>query len=62
MNVSATTGQDSIGLEVQKKAQDVQAQQVLKVLEGADKVAQDTASQAKTAQKTGLGNSLNIAG
>ena len=61
MEVSAT-GQGAIGLEVQKKAQDVQAQQVLKVLEGADKVAQDTVSQATIAQKTGLGNSLNIAG
>ena len=61
MEVSAT-GQGAIGLEVQKKAQDVQAQQVLKVLEGADKVAQDTVSQARIAQKTGLGNSLNIAG
>jgi|FLOH01.1.fsa_nt_gi hypothetical protein len=62
MDVSSSTGLGSIGVEVQKKAQDVQAQQVLKVLEGAEKTAQDTASQATTAQKTGLGNSLNIAG
>jgi len=62
MDVSSSTGQSAIGLEVQKKAQDVQAQQVLKVLEGAQETAKDTASQATTAQKTGLGNSLNIAG
>ena len=62
MEVSAPTGNNAIGVEVQKKAQDVQAQQVLKVLDNADKVAQDTVSQATTAQKTGLGNSLNIVG
>ncbi len=62
MEVSAATGNNAIGLEVQKKAQDVQAQQVLKVLEGAEKIQQDTDNQAATAQKTGLGNNLNIAG
>ena len=62
MEVSASSGQGAIGLEVQKKAQDVQAQQVLKVLEGADKIAQETVSQETTARKTGLGNSLNLAG
>lgn len=61
MEVSASSGQGAIGPEVQKKAQDVQAQQILKVLESAQKTAHDTTSQT-TAQKTGLGNSLNIAG
>jgi len=61
MGVSASSGPSSIGVEVQKKAQDVQAQQVLKVLESANKEAQETSSKT-TAQKTGLGNSLNIAG
>ncbi len=62
MEVSAATGNNAIGLEVQKKAQNVQAQQVLKVLEGAEKIEKDADTQARTAQKTGLGNSLNIAG
>jgi len=62
MDVSSSVEHGSIGLEVQKKAQDVKAQQISKVIEGAEQVAQDTASQATVAQKTGLGNSLNIAG
>ena len=64
MSVSSSpaVGSSSIGLEAQKKAQEVQTQQVLKVLEGTEKVAQDTSLQSTTAHKTGLGNSLNIAG
>ena len=43
--------------DVLKKAIDVQEQQVLKVLEGASQQSQQV-----TAQKTGMGNSLNITG
>jgi len=60
MDVSSSTDiARTLQIDALKKAQDVQAQQVLKVLEGADKTAQETAS---TAKKTGLGNNLNIAG
>lgn len=52
---SVATSSSSIDVEVLKKAQDVQAQQVLKVLES---TAQQT--QQSTAQKTGLGLNLNI--
>lgn len=44
-------------VDVLKKAIDVQEQQVLKVLEGASQQSQQV-----TAQKTGMGNSLNIIG
>ena len=54
---SATANTSAVGLEVQKKAQDVQAQQVLKVLESVN-----TQSQQVTAQKTGIGSNLNITG
>ena len=54
---SANNAHAAIGVEVQKKAQDVQEQQVLKVLESANEQ-----SQKVTAQKTGLGNGLNISG
>ncbi|QSZ41785.1 hypothetical protein GJV85_06575 [Sulfurimonas aquatica] len=57
MDVSSSTNTSAIGVEVQKKAQDVQAQQVLKVLESVD-----TQSKQVTAQKTGIGNSINITG
>jgi len=57
MEVTASTNNSAIGLEVQKKAQDVQAQQVLKVLESANEQSKQV-----TAQKTGMGNSLNITG
>jgi len=56
MNVSSSTnGSSSVAIEAQKKAQDVQSQQLLKVLESANQQ-----SQQMTAQKTGLGNGLNI--
>jgi len=55
MEVTASTNHSAIGLEVQKKAQDVQAQQVLKVLESVNEQ-----SQQATAHKTGLGTALNI--
>jgi len=57
MEISSTNNNSAIGVEVQKKAQDVQAQQVLKVLESTNEQSQQV-----TAQKTGLGNSLNITG
>lgn len=58
MDVSSTpsTGTGN-QVEVLKKAIDVQEQQVLKVLEGASQQSQQV-----TAQKTGMGNSLNIIG
>ena len=62
MNVSSPTSTvatdtSAQSVDVQKKAQDVQAQQVLKVLESAN-----TQSQQVTAQKTGVGSNLNITG
>ncbi|WP_294889134.1 MULTISPECIES: hypothetical protein [unclassified Sulfurimonas] len=57
MNVSSTTTPSTPQIEVMKKATEVQEQQVLKVLESANEQ-----SQKVTAQKTGLGNNLNIAG
>jgi len=59
MEVSSTTATNNsaIAVEVQKKAQDVQSQQVLKVLESASEQSQQV-----TAQKTGIGNNLNITG
>ncbi|MBL1243920.1 MAG: hypothetical protein COA39_005940 [Sulfurimonas sp.] len=55
MEVSAANSGSIVGLEVQKKAQDVQAQQVLKVLESTTQQTQQAAS-----QKTGIGSQLNI--
>ena len=58
MEVSSTHNNTSaIGVEVQKKAQDVQEQQVLKVLESATEQSKQV-----TAQKTGVGSNLNITG
>ena len=57
MDVSSSSGTGSVGVqvEVMKKAQEVQEQQVLKVLEGVSEQSRQT-----TAQKTGLGMNLNI--
>jgi len=56
MEVSSSTGTNSsVQIEAQKKATDTQEQQVLKVLESANKLSQET-----TAQKTGIGQNLNI--
>jgi len=57
MEVTSSTNTSAVGLEVQKKAQDVQAQQVLKVLESANEQSQQV-----TAQKTGVGQNINITG
>ena len=56
MDVSST-GTSAVQVDVMKKAQDVQAQQVLKVLEGASEQSKQV-----TAQKTGMGSNLNITG
>ncbi len=55
MDVSSAITASAIGLEVQKKAQDIQANQVLKVLESTSQQTQQAAS-----QKTGIGSHLNI--
>ena len=55
MEVSSHGTSQAIAVEVQKKAQDVQEQQVLKVLESATEQSQQV-----TAQKTGLGTHLNL--
>ncbi len=54
---STTTVASSTQVEAMKKAMDVQEQQVLKVLDSANEQSKQV-----TAQKTGLGNSLNITG
>ena len=55
MEVSASTNNSAIGVEVQKKAQDVQERQVLKVLESANEQSKQV-----TAQKTGVGSNINL--
>jgi len=56
MDVSSSTSTNSsVQIEAQKKATEVQEQQVLKVIEGADKLSQET-----TAHKTGVGQNLNV--
>ncbi len=57
MDVSSSSGSGSVSaqIEVIKKATEVQEQQVLKVLESANQE-----SQKVSAQKTGLGNNLNV--
>jgi hypothetical protein len=65
--ISSSTGASSastastMSIDAQKKAQDVQAQQLTKLLEGANQQTQQQTQQV-TAQKTGMGNSLNITG
>ncbi|MCW8895157.1 MAG: hypothetical protein OQK48_08035 [Sulfurimonas sp.] len=59
MDVSSGTGSVSAQVDVMKKAAEVQEQQVLKVLEGIEKESQDT-QQKNVAQKTGVGNSVDI--
>jgi hypothetical protein len=52
---SASTTAQAIQIDVMKKAQDVQSQQVLKILESANQQSQQV-----TAQKTGIGQNINI--
>lgn len=57
---SSTSTQSSSGLgqtDIMKKAQDVQAQQIEKIIES----AQEQSKQV-TAQKTGVGGNINITG
>jgi len=59
MDVSSTTASSSYStqVEAEKKAIEVQEQQVSKIIENASEESQKAA-----AQKTGLGTNLNIAG
>jgi hydroxymethylglutaryl-CoA reductase len=57
MDVSSSTGSASVQVDVMKKAQETQEQQVLKVLESTQEQSKDV-----TAQKTGVGGNLNITG
>jgi hypothetical protein len=57
MDVSSSTGSAGVQVEVMKKAQETQAQQILKVLESAQEQSKEV-----TAQKTGVGGHLNITG
>jgi len=57
MDVSSSTTTSGVQVEVMKKAQEVQEQQVLKVLETASEQSKEM-----TAQKTGMGKNLNITG
>jgi len=47
----------SVPIEAQKKATEVQSQQILKVLESANEQSKEVA-----AQKTGIGSNINITG
>ena len=57
MDISTTATPSSPQIEAMKKASEVQERQILKVLESANEQSQQV-----TAQKTGLGNNLNISG
>jgi len=57
MDVSSSTASAGVQVEVMKKAQDVQEQQVVKILEAATEQSKEV-----TAQKTGMGNNINITG
>ncbi len=60
-SVSSASTVQNVQIDAMKKAQDVQAQQVLKILEGADQQVQQQQQQT-TAQKIGMGTQLNIRG
>lgn len=49
------TSNTLVSVDIQKKAQDAQAQQVLKILESSAQQMQQT-----TSQKTGIGSNLNL--
>ncbi len=59
MDVSSSSGTGSVSaqVEVMKKAVEVQEKQVLKVLESANEQSKQV-----TAQKTGVGNNINLTG
>jgi len=56
-NVSSTVNTTVEGKDPMKKAIEVQAQQVLKVLDSANELSKEM-----TSQKTGVGKNLNITG
>ena len=62
MEVSSSTNApaQSEGQSPLKKATEVQSQQVMKVLEGLEEQTKQT--QQMNAQKTGVGNSINLLG
>jgi acetolactate synthase regulatory subunit len=60
-SASSATDTSTMAVSAQKKAQDVQTQQLTKLLDGAQQQTQQQTQQV-TAQKTGMGNSLNITG
>ena len=55
MEISSSTSGSSVAVEAQKKAQDVQERQILKILDSANEQSQQAA-----AQKTGVGTNLNL--
>ena len=55
VSTSTSTGTVSTQIEAQKKATDVQEKQITKLLESASEQSQQT-----TAQKTGIGNNINL--
>lgn len=57
MDVSSSTTTASVQVETMKKAMDVQEKQVLQILESATEQSKQVA-----AQKTGVGNNINITG
>ena len=57
MEVSSSNGSASVQVDVMKKAQDIQAKQIEKLLESSQEQAKEV-----TAQKTGVGGNLNITG
>jgi hypothetical protein len=66
MEVSSSTGTAQVTEVAQKQAESTQAQSGLQALQQVDNEAQevvrDNEAQEVTAQKTGLGNSLNLFG
>lgn len=59
MEISSTPSA-SVQVEAMKKAEDTQGQQAQQILETLESIAQE--SKEMTAQKTGMGNNINITG
>ena len=62
MEVSSFTDSGVSQVDTLKKAIDTQSEQVLKVLQEANKQTQETISQEDIARKTGVGSNLNVNG
>ena len=62
MEVSSSTDSGVSQVDTLKKAIDTQSEQVLKVLQEANKQTQETLSQEDIARKTGVGSNLNVTG